>query len=80
MEIVNLEKPKTTDEYGLFNLKGMPNVFYRFEYDTHGQAILMEDLFADNQPEGEEFKELSKESSMYKNIQQLLTDYLKKEE
>lgn len=75
MEITNLEKPKTSNEYGVFNLKGMPNVFYRYDL-IDAEAFLMEDFFADNQPEEEKYKKLPKDSKMYQSIQELLTEYL----
>lgn len=76
MKLVNLEMPKTENEYGVFNVKGMPNVYYRFEMQD-GIATLMEDFFANNQPEHKKFNYLPKMSELYKTIQDNLTEYLK---
>ncbi|EAD9527092.1 hypothetical protein AF085_11790, partial [Listeria monocytogenes] len=75
MKLVNLEMPKTENEYGVFNVEGMPNVYYRFEMQD-GIANLMEDFFADNQPVEEKYQLLPKTSNLYETIQAKLSEYL----
>lgn len=85
MKIVNFKAPRpvaelgTVTEIGFFTLEGTPDTYYRFEYNEQGNAILEEDFFANDQPEFEKRKVMSKDSSKYKEIQKLLTDYLKKD-
>lgn len=80
MKIINLQFPNSSRPYGLFNLYGMPNVYYSFELAEQGEVVLMEEIFAENQPENEKFKQLSRDSNMYKTIQQLLNEHIEKNE
>lgn len=80
VKILNIEIPKTKNDWGIVQINNFSNTYYRFEM-INGKPKLDTTFFADQLENPEEkHRNISPESELYKDIQQLLNDYLKENE
>ncbi|MGX7025838.1 hypothetical protein [Vagococcus hydrophili] len=75
-ELVNIELPKLTTEYGIFQIDKLDKVWFRFEI-INGNPNLMPDLFVEGKGE-KGFIEMLGETVLYKELQESLIEVLKK--
>ncbi|WP_404456982.1 hypothetical protein LG329_19480 (plasmid) [Virgibacillus necropolis] len=80
VNILNIEIPKTKNDWGIVQINNFSNTYYRFEM-INGKPKLDTTFFADQLENPEEkHRNISPESELYKDIQQLLNNYLKENE
>lgn len=80
VEITKIEMPETSFDWGIVQINNFSNTYYRFEI-INGVPKLDTTFFAD-QLEGpeEKHRNISSKSDLYKDIQQLLNNYIKENE
>lgn len=77
VKITKIEMPKTKSDWGVVQINNFSNTYYRFEM-LEGKPKLNTTYFTDQLENPEEkHKNISSESDLYKQIQQLLIEYVK---
>ncbi|WP_404456912.1 hypothetical protein LG329_19335 (plasmid) [Virgibacillus necropolis] len=80
VKITKIEMPETSFDWGIVQINNFSNTYYRFGM-INGKPKLDTTFFADQlENPKEKHRNISPESDLYKDIQQLLNNYLKENE
>ncbi|MCB5953673.1 hypothetical protein [Enterococcus sp. CWB-B31] len=88
MKIAKLEMLSSTGKYGRFNLEDIEEIYFMFELNNENQPFLMEGMFTEDWEylskdyfsdiSDIEVKQLTKDTEIFNDLQQLLTSYAAK--
>lgn len=70
-KIINIEMPKTSNQFGLFQLNNLDGIWFRFEL-LNDKPKLMSDMFVESEGENG-YKNILENTKMHEEIQELLT-------